>query len=774
MTPERWSQIEQYFHAALEHAPEARASFLDAACVGDPELRNEVVALLAHDDIGTSFIETPAVEIAARQMARVQQAGVATAILGGPALSDTPADGGGTGHRRPPPDAPPPDTLAPGRVLGNFRIVRKVGAGGMGEVYLAEDLKLGRRLALKLLPAALNPDGRMGRRFLREARAASALNHPNIVTIYSAEEVEGLSFIEMEYIDGQSLRDRLLQGPLDLPEVITLGLQVCDAAAAAHAINIVHRDLKPANILITQAGQAKIVDFGLARIGDVPPAPSADADAAAPRLAHDLTLASFSRGGSVSGTVPYMSPEQTSGEHLDARSDLFSLGCVLYEAAVGRRAFDGETALDIIERIRTTDPPRPGGVRPRLPRAFDAIIQRALARDPQQRYGSAAELAADLRTLKTRLATRGFLQRLRVPAAIAALIVIVFLVWYWRHVEHLQHVQQARDSLSALPQLVLKERFFEAHDILQAAALYIPDEPALADWKPRVTDVLSVTTDPPGADVYLRRFQRDASGEFPVRRHTGTTPLRDLEVPRGDYLLTVEKPGYIPFQRMISSAYDRMENGLWTPGAVRHAELVREPSGEFGMLIDSEAPIRLDVKLFQVGTIPAGMVYVPGGDYDLAAWDRPTDEIVRLDEFFIDQCEVTNREFKEFVDAGGYERREFWKHPFLQHDPGTRETRELAWEAAMLALRKPSRAGPASWPNREFPPGKADHPVTNVTWYEAAAYAERDSRPTPSLPWHNCAVGNRAAASESVPDQTIPGTSGRPDGPVAAGAGSAD
>jgi formylglycine-generating enzyme required for sulfatase activity len=170
---------------------------------------------------------------------------------------------------------------------------------------------------------------------------------------------------------------------------------------------------------------------------------------------------------------------------------------------------------------------------------------------------------------------------------------------------------------------------------------------------------------------------------------------------------------------------------------------VREPSGAFGMRIDSDAPLQIDVKLFQVGTIPEGMVYVPGGDYKLVAWDRPTEETVPLDEFFIDECEVANREFKEFVDAGGYERPEFWKHPFLQHDPNTSEARELTWEEAMCALKEPARGGPASWPNREFPAGKADHPVTNVTWYEAAAYAEFRGKQLPTIfQWEHAARGD--------------------------------
>ena len=255
MTPDRWTEVESLFHAALAQQPEAREAFLVEACGGDEPLRQQVASLLEHDRTDTHFMDQPAIQVAARQLAQDFAGGeIPTTSREVHDMADTPGSERLAG-----------DALTEGHIVGDFRIVRKIGEGGMGEVYLAEDLKLARRVALKLLPSSLVPDGQSGRRFLREARAASALNHLHIVTIYSGVELEGTSFIVMEYIDGESLRERLLRGPLPLDDLVAMGIQIADAIGAAHAINIVHRDLKPGNILFTASGQAKIVDFGLAK-----------------------------------------------------------------------------------------------------------------------------------------------------------------------------------------------------------------------------------------------------------------------------------------------------------------------------------------------------------------------------------------------------------------------------------------------------------------------------------------------------------------------------
>ncbi|MDQ3665293.1 MAG: protein kinase [Acidobacteriota bacterium] len=278
------------------------------------------------------------------------------------------------------------------RMLLHYRLGSKIDSGGMGEVYKAEDTRLGRTVAIKLLLAAVNQKPLARRRFLQEAQSASALNHPNIVTIYAIEEADGLDFIVMEFVEGQNLKS-LIQGDGALPftRLLDIGIQTADALEAAHEINLIHRDIKSANILVTPRGQAKVLDFGLAklirRVAD-----RVDGDAP--------TLTNLTDEGTVLGTAAYMSPEQTRGQALDGRSDLFSLGCVLYEAATRSMPFAGPSMLAIMHAIATSDPPPPSRVRPELPREFDLILERALAKDKERRYSSAAEMAQALRSLR--------------------------------------------------------------------------------------------------------------------------------------------------------------------------------------------------------------------------------------------------------------------------------------------------------------------------------------------------------------------------------------
>ena len=250
-------------------------------------------------------------------------------------------------------------SLQPGQTLAHYRIINMIGQGGMGEVYKAEDLKLGRHVAIKLLPPGGPVDEKARQRFLREARSASALNHPNIITIHAIEESDGLDFIVSEYLGGESLRARLERGPLELMQVLDLGSQVSEALAAAHNINLIHRDIKSANILIAPNGQVKVLDFGLAKIVQTLPS---EIDKEASTMVVDLTDA-----GQILGTVSYMSPEQTRGEPLDARTDIYSLGVVLYEAATGRLPFSGPSLLSIMHDIATTYPTPPSAIRPGLP-----------------------------------------------------------------------------------------------------------------------------------------------------------------------------------------------------------------------------------------------------------------------------------------------------------------------------------------------------------------------------------------------------------------------
>jgi serine/threonine protein kinase/tetratricopeptide (TPR) repeat protein len=277
-------------------------------------------------------------------------------------------------------------------MLLHYRLGPKVGSGGMGEVYKAEDTKLGRSVAIKFLPADIHQDTNARRRFFHEAQSASSLNHPNIVTIYAIEEVDGRDFIVMEYVEGQTLRELIERdGALPLARLLEVGIQAADALEAAHEVNLIHRDIKSANILVNARGHTKLLDFGLAKIVRT----IADGvDYEAP------TLYNLTDEGTVLGTVSYMSPEQTRGEVLDSRSDIFSLGSALYEAATRSLPFAGPSMLSVMHAIATAEPVAPSRMRPELPREFDLILERAMAKEKERRYSSASEMAEALRNLR--------------------------------------------------------------------------------------------------------------------------------------------------------------------------------------------------------------------------------------------------------------------------------------------------------------------------------------------------------------------------------------
>ena len=407
MTSERWRKVEELFQAAVSRPPEEQDAFVREACAGDESLRRELEKLLSFDRSEHQRLDEIASGLAA-----------------------------GCVHER-------DRQQLIGQSFGRYEIVGLLGIGGMGEVYLARDTALERKVALKLLPRRFTENRDRLRRFEQEARSASALNHPNIITIYEIGECNGIHFIATEYVEGETLRDGMEKLRGDLSEVLEIGIQIAGALAAAHDAGIVHRDIKPANLMLRRDGYVKVLDFGLAKLSGT--------------NAH----AEVTEAGRVMGTTNYMSPEQALGQPVDHRTDIFSLGAVLYEMATGHRPFPGNSDAAIYDGILNKSPPPLTNFDAQLPETLDQVIQRALEKDCERRYQSASDLRVDLKLLMQGNGSAGVVlvaskadQRARRwltwNAALAALFIgALGALWLWQWPDNL--LSPGKKSIAVLP-----------------------------------------------------------------------------------------------------------------------------------------------------------------------------------------------------------------------------------------------------------------------------------------------------------------------------------
>lgn len=550
------------------------------------------------------------------------------------------------------------------RPLSHYRLDAELGRGGMGIVYRAVDTRLGRPVAVKVLPAEATADPDRRRRFLTEARAASTLNHPNIVTIYEIDEDAGTTFIVMELIEGTPLDQLLAKGRLPLATALEYAGHITSALEAAHAHGIIHRDIKPSNVVIASDGRAKVLDFGLAKLIEAAP--------------HDATHTSDStRLGTILGTAAYMSPEQAQGRPLDGRTDLFSAGAVLYEMLAGRRPFAADSELGMITALMTRDP----APLPNVPPVVDAIVRRALMKDPPARYANAAAMHADLAAALAQSTTPPREPMWRRPSVLVPTVLVmaaVLGIGTWQTVQA-RGVRWARET--AIPEaqrLNGSTHTIEAIRLANAAARYAPDDVARLReaWPP-----FAVTTTPTGATIGLKNYADVDAAWEPF----GETPARTT-IPRAYYRIRLDKPGYAP--REIAAA-----------------SLVRR------------------VKLTPLGEGPAGMELVDGAEYGYGVMPP-----VKLPDYWIDRLEVTNAAFKAFVDAGGYRDPKYWRQPFRDGD------HDLAFAEAVARFRDTTgRPGPATWEVGTYPEGKGDFPVGGISWFEAAAYAEFAGKRLPTV-----------------------------------------
>lgn len=647
MKAERWRMIRRICEGALARKGADREAFLAGACAGDEPLRAEVDSFLSGAVGKDGFIETPAIEVAAKAMARDR------ADLEMRDLTD--------------------------ETFLHYRITEKIGAGGMAEVYRAHDDRLKRDVAIKILPDIFTEDPDRLARFDREATLLASLNHPNVGSIYGIEQVGTRHFLVLELVEGESLAQRLASGPVPLEEALYIFRQIAEGVKAAHEKGVIHRDLKPANVKVTPDGKVKVLDFGLAKgIGGTERKPDAS---------HAATLAGAATSAwQIVGTPGYMSPEQARGTDADQRADIWALGCLLFELLSGKPAFKREGVSETIAAILRSEPDWQT-LPPGTPSKIRELLRRCLQKDANRRPNNIKDVVAMIEEVHRTWKRRRFLSALRRPRfAIPAAAILLLLGFFGaRQYQHRSRVRWVREQ--AIPQIT---RSLDSGEmvilfrLLRRADAILPHDPALAQIHHKISVPTSFVTRPPGAEVWATGYDPDDNDWVRL----GITPFISGELPFGTYRFRIEKPG---FQTVLGS------------GEVR-------------------AGTQLQFDLDPLGFIPPEMVRVPGGN--VAAGKTSA----KLNAFLIDRYETTNRQYKEFVDHGGYRRREFWKEAFV------RDGRNLSWEEAVrLFVDTTGRLGPAGWRFGAYPQGKDNYPVSGVSWYEAAAYAEFAGKQLPTI-----------------------------------------
>jgi dienelactone hydrolase len=647
---------EQLFGEALDLPPEQRAAFLDAACGGSRDVRQAVEALLVKNDRLNGFLS----EAPYGSMGNV--AGEAT--------------GGATTKSGP--------WLTPGTRLGRYSIVELIGAGGMGVVYRVRDEKLERMAAIKMLAPGVFSGDEARRRFRREALALAKLNHPHIAAVYDVGEQDGVDYIVMECVAGESLAAKVKRGPLAVEEATSIALEIAQALEEAHEHGVIHRDLKPANVMITPKGQAKVLDFGVAK------------------LLETTNATQSLETTALIGTPLYMSPEQALGRDVDARTDLWSLGAIYYEMLTSRPPFQGDSAVSVLRAITSDRCPPIRQVQPGLPEEAERIVGRALEKDPARRYATAAEMVHDLRLLLEKMsgkispAAPSSAKLLRIlSASLAVILLLGALAGWWFYRRAAERRWAREEAIPQIETLVQTRRPLEALTILERAEKDLPGDAQLRQIRDANTLLVDVTSQPEGAQVSIQDYLTPNGPALQL----GTTPLKNVRTPRGYFRWTIVKPG----------------------------------AGK--MVVGPETAGSMDFPLALAQKSPPGMVYAAGGSWGdfngFIGWMGP----YRFPPYNIDRYEVTNREFQEFVDHGGYEKAQYWPAEFH------RDGRTVTWSEAMPLFRDTTdRPGPATWVGGHYPEGQADFPVSGVSWFEAAAYAAWAAKSLPVLgQWYQAA-----------------------------------
>ena len=603
-----------------------------------------------------------------------------------------------------------PQRVEPGATIGHYRVTERLGGGGMGEVFRAVDTRLDRPVALKFLPENLAKDDQALQRFQREARTASALNHPNICTIYDIGEDDGRPFIVMELLEGQTLKHRIRGSAVPLDELLDMAIQMADGLRAAHGKGIVHRDIKPPNVFVGDEHHVKILDFGLAKLTTDIHRGGASGDSTT--AAADDHSAITSRGVVV-GTVAHMSPEQARGEALDARTDLFSFGVLLYEMATGTLPFVGATPAVVFKEILDKTPTSVSAIDPSLPDELGRIISRLLHKARAQRYQTADELHHDLVALKRQLdsgqvqaasrsgSIQAVLSRRPWPAAVVTGASVALLAAVGFYLGGTSQDPAVTDLLVALEEPLEAGNLDAVAERIAGAGVDL-DDPAFAAVAERVGGALVIGSEPPDALVELKRVSPIAGIANRAFMEAGRTPIRQTVI-AGEYLVRLSTTEVEPVVHRIE-----VDRGGEADAAYR---LVSAETGRGGMVVVPEGASPLSPE-----------VVVPG--------------------FLIDRHEVTNEEFLRFVSAGGYQEASYWPDDMV-----VRGTPVPAMSAGDTFADRTGLPGPRYWSGGTYPEGMSEHPVVGVSWYEASAYAAWRGVELPTLEqWYRSALGDSLTA----------------------------
>ena len=595
----------------------------------------------------------------------------------------------------------PRETFGRGTLFaGRYEIIEELGAGGMGLVYRAYDREIGDEIALKVLKPEISSEKRVIERFRNEIKTARQITHKNVCRLHDLNQADTGFFITMEYVRGEDLKSVLHRVEnLTAGKAVSIARQIAEGLGEAHKLGIIHRDLKPHNIMIDKEGNAKIMDFGIARMRG---------------------SAGITGEGMMIGTPDYMSPEQVDGKEADQRSDLYALGAIFYEMVAGRAPFEADSTLGLALKQKTEIPRDPRQINPNVPESLSRVILKCLEKNRDKRYSGAEEFILDLdkieesvhtsekvRPVRTPLPSRtagapARRRRFLIPIGILALFTIVILAGlYFRHQAKVRWARET--AVPEIDRLIQSDRFFEAFKLAQDVERVIPKDSLLVKLWPQMSREVSLETTPAGADISFKDY-RTPDGEW---TQLGKSPIPPVHIPLGFHRWKIEKPGY------------------------RTVEVARSTPAQ-----------KMKFTLDQDGTLPQDMVRIPGGKYSLRAMRINYLPLFETGDFLIDKFEVTNKRFKEFVDAGGYQNRNFWKQPLI--DGG----RTISREDALSRFRdRTGRPGRSTWEVGTYPEGQGEYPVGGISWYEAAAYAEFAGKNLPTIyHWILCAGLNYASS----------------------------